>query len=174
MGYSYAGEIPTFYGDFSDWNVFRDRLDQYLEINDLVAEKQRATLLTCLHEDVYKIVRDFFHPALPKEKTFDEICDFLNKQFGKKTSVYRERRAFYNAKQEENESATAWFERVKSLSVECKFGVRYSPILLDQFISGMRSSPVLDRLYEEDDETLNVRKALEIAVVKESTSEIKA
>lgn len=150
--------------------MFAERLDQYFEIKDISEQKKLAVLLTCLEEDVYKTLRDLYYPALPKEKTFEEVCEFLGKQYGEKTpSAYRVRRDFYNAQQEEDESITAWFQRIKHLAVDCRFGNRFSAILLDHFISGMRSSPVLDRLYDEDDETLTVQKALDIVVAKEGS-----
>lgn len=170
---TFFGELPHFYGDFGDWNVFSERLEQFFEINDVPDEKKRAILITCIGDDVYKTLRDVCHPALPKEKTFDELCELLNKQFVKKTSVFRERCNFYNAKQQANETISAWFARVKSLSIDCKFGERFDGILLDRFISGLKPSPVLDRLCEEDEDTLTIQQALDIAVTKESSTKDK-
>lgn len=170
---AFFGELPHFYGDHSDWNVFSERLEQFFEINDVPDEKKRAILITCVNDDVYKTLRDVCHPVLPKEKTYDELCALLNKQFVKKTSVLRERCNFYNAKQNSNETISAWFARIKSLSIDCKFGDRFDGILLDRFISGLRPSPVLDRLCEEDDEALTIQHALDIAVTKESATKEK-
>lgn len=170
---AFFGELPHFYGEFGDWQVFTERLEQFFEINDVPDEKKRAILITCIGDDVYKTLRDVCHPALPKEKTFDELCELLNKQFVKKTSVFRERCSFYNAKQQSKETISSWFARIKSLSVDCKFGDKFDAVLLDRFISGLRPSPVLDRLCEEDDETLTIQQALDIAVVKESSTKEK-
>lgn len=164
------GELPRYYNDgFSDWNVFCERLEQFFEINDVAEEKKKAILITSIDDNVYKTLRDVCHPALPKEKTFEELCALLTKQFVKKTSVFRERCQFYTAKQNASESVSGWFARIKSLSVDCKFGERFDEVLLDRFISGLRPSPILDRLCEEEEDSLTVQKALEIAVNKEST-----
>lgn len=162
------GDIPRFHNYGDDWQVFTERLEQFFEINDVAEEKKRAILLTSISDDVYKTLRDVCHPVLPKSKTFDELCALLNKQFVKKTSVFRERVTFYNAKQMKDENIANWFARIKKLSVDCKFGDRFDEILLDRFISGLRSSPILDRLCEEDEDKLTLQNAVEIAITKES------
>lgn len=165
---AFIGELPKFYSQFDDWQVFTERLEQFFEINDVPEEKKKAVLITSIGNDIYKTLRDVCHPVLPKEKTFDELCELLNKQFIIKTSVFRERYNFYNAKQMKDEKITDWFARIKKLSVDCKFGDKFDSILLDRFISGLRPSMVLDRLCEEDEDKLTLQQALEIAITKES------
>lgn len=162
------GDIPRFYSPGDDWLVFTERLEQFFEINDVADEKKRAILLTSISDDVYKTLRDVCHPLLPKNKTFDELCQLLNKQFVKKTSVFRERVTFYNVKQMKDENIANWFARIKKLSVDCRFGDRFDEILLDRFISGLRSSVILERLCEEDEDKLTMKSAVEIAITKES------
>lgn len=163
------GDIPRFYSQHDDWQVFTERLEQFFEMNDLAEEKKKAILITSISDDIYKTLRDLCHPLLPKNKTFDELVELLNKQFVVKTSVYRERVTFYNAKQMKDESIANWFARIKKLSVDCKFGERFDEILLDRFISGLRSGPILDRLCEEDEDALKLQTAVEIAITKESS-----
>lgn len=166
---SFIGELPKFYSQFDDWQVFTERLEQFFEINDVPEEKKKAILITCIGNDVYKTLRDVCHPILPKDKTFDELCELLNKQYIVKTSVFRERYNFYNAKQFKNEKITDWFARIKKLSVDCKFGDKFEAILLDRFISGLKPSLILDRLCEEDEDKLTLQQAVDIAIVKESS-----
>lgn len=163
------GNLPYFSMGYSDWHVYCERLEQYFEVNDIDAEKRRALLLTSLDETVYKTLRDVCHPSLPKERTYDELLQLLSKQFVVRTSVYRERVSFYTAKQERGETIATWFARLKKLSVDCKFGEHFDAVLLDRFISGLRSSVILDRLCEED-ESLTLQKAVDIATSKESSA----
>jgi len=165
---AFIGELPVYYSGISDWQVYTERLEQFFEVNEIAPEKKKALLLTSLNEDTYKTLRDVCHPQLPKDKTFDELIELLNKQFVVRTSVFRERVKFYTAKQYANESIAFWFARIKKLSIDCKFGDRFDAVLLDRFISGLRSSAILDRLCEEDDD-LTLQKAVEIASSKESS-----
>lgn len=162
------GQLPYFSPYHSDWNIYIERLEQYFEVNDVDAEKKKALLLTSLDESVYKTLRDVCHPQLPKDKTYAELIQLLSKQFVVRTSIYRERVAFYTAKQEVIDSIAVWFARLKKLSVGCQFGEHHDDVLLDRFISGIRLSAVLDRLCEED-HTLTLAKAVEIATAKESS-----
>lgn len=150
--------------------MFKERLEQFFEINDVKDEKKRAILITCISDDVYKTLRDVCHPTLPKEKSFEELCELLAKQFLVKTSVFRERFNFYNTKQSKDESIAGWFARLKKLSVDCKFGDRFDDILLDRFISGLKQGPILDRVCEEDEGKLTLQQVVEIAITKESAT----
>lgn len=163
------GDLPRFHGEYDDWLVFTERLEQFFEINDVVEEKKKAILITSISDQIYKTLKDLCFPLLPKEKTFNELCELLNKQFVIKTSVIRERYTFYNAKQMAGESIANWFARIKKLSIDCKFGERFDAILLDRFLSGLRPSPIFDRLCEEDEDKLTVQLAYEIAINKESS-----
>lgn len=70
---------------------------------------------------------------------------------------------FNNVKQMRGESIGSWFARIKKLSVDCKFEEHFDSILLDRFISGLRPSPILDRLCEENEDTLTLQNAVEMA-----------
>lgn len=170
------GEMPRFHGAYDDWFVYSERLEQFFEVNDIPDEKKKAILLISISVENYKTLRDVCHPVPPKEKTFNELFDLLNKQYVKKTSILRERYNFYNARQKAEESIADWFARIKKLSIDCKFGEQFDGILLDRFISGLKPSAVLDRLCEEEVDSLTLHGALEIAtnresVVKENSTE---
>lgn len=160
--------MPVFSSVTGDWLVYTERLEQFFEIYEIPAEKKKALLLTSIGEDIYKTLRDVCHPVLPKSKTYDELIDMLNKQFCIKTSVYRERMKFYNAKQFAHESISQWFARLKKLSIDCRFGNRFEAVLLDRFICGLRSSAILDRLCEAE-KKLTLQQAIEIAINRESS-----
>lgn len=165
---SMIGSLPRFNGECDDWQVFTERLQQFFEINDVVEEKKRALLITSIADNVYKTLRDVCHPVSPTEKSFAELCTLLGSHYVLKTSVFRERYKFYNAKQKGNESIANWFARLKRLSVNCKFGDNFDGILLDRFISGLGQARVLNRLCDEDAETLTLQEAIDIASRRES------
>lgn len=162
------GNVPEFNSGKDDWSVYSERLEQFFEINDIPEEKRNAFLISSVGADTYKTIRDLCHPQLPKDKTFDELCDLMKKQFTTQVAIYRERVKFYNAKQYATETVTSWFARIKKLSIDCRFCAELESILLDRFISGLRPSPILDRLCEED-ETLKLEDAVAIAINKESS-----
>uniref|UniRef100_A0A1Q3FVA0 Retrotransposon gag domain-containing protein n=1 Tax=Culex tarsalis TaxID=7177 RepID=A0A1Q3FVA0_CULTA len=160
------GSIPEFNGSVDDWNVYQERLEQFFEVNDIVEQKQVALLISVIGADSYKTLRDLCHPVLPKNKSFTELCTLLRKQYSPQVAVFRERTNFYNARQEGYENVTQWYGRLKKLSVDCKFGENLESILVDKFVTGLRTGQILDRLCEEN-ESLTLEQALDLAVNKE-------
>uniref|UniRef100_A0A1L8DAH5 Retrotransposon gag domain-containing protein n=1 Tax=Nyssomyia neivai TaxID=330878 RepID=A0A1L8DAH5_9DIPT len=164
-----VGNIPEF-NQYCDWKVYLERLEQFFLVNDIPDTKRNAILISVIGNETYKTLRDLCHPQLPKDKTFEELCSLMDKQYGPQISVFRERIKFYQARQYDYETVSTWFARVKTLSVDCKFGETLEAILLDRFISGLRNPAILDRLCEETETSLTLVKAVEIAVNKESST----
>uniref|UniRef100_A0A1Q3FZN6 Retrotransposon gag domain-containing protein n=1 Tax=Culex tarsalis TaxID=7177 RepID=A0A1Q3FZN6_CULTA len=160
------GSIAEFNGEFDDWDVYYERLEQYFEVNDVPDAKRSAFLISVIGSDAYKSLRDLCHPVVPKDKPFEELCELLRKQFSRQVAIYRERTKFYNARHENHENATQWYGRLKQLSVDCKFGSNLEQVLVDKFVTGLRPGQVLDRLCEEG-EGLKLEQALDIAINKE-------
>ena len=167
---SIIGQIPEFKaGD--DWTVYYERLEQFFEINDIPDAKKSAFLISVIGTDSYKTLRDLCHPTLPKDKPFEDLCELLRKQFSVQVAIFRERSNFYNAKQIHGENVTNWYGRLKRLSVDCKFGDNLESILLDKFVTGLTNTTLLDRLCEEN-ETIELTQALDIAVNKECSLQV--
>lgn len=160
------GSIPEFVANVDDWNVYEERLEQFFEVNDIDDAKKCAVLISVIGTSTYKILRDLCHPVVPKNKTFEELCELLRKQLSPQVAIFRERSNFYNARQNHGETVTLWYARVKTLAVNCKFGENLESILLDKFVTGLRSGTILDRLCEEN-ETLTLSQAVDIAINKE-------
>lgn len=160
------GSISEYNNELDDWNVYYERLEQFFEVNEVPEEKRSAFLISVIGADAYKSLRDLCHPFLPRDKSFEYLCELLRKQFTPQIAIFRERVKFYNARQEGHENVTQWYGRLKRLSVDCKFCGNLEATLLDKFITGLRPGQVLDRLCEES-ETLKLEQALDIAVNKE-------
>ena len=62
-----------------------ERLDQYLEANDIVGEgkqaKRRAVLISVMGPAAYKLARNLLSPAKPTEKTYEDIVTVLTKHY---------------------------------------------------------------------------------------------
>lgn len=167
-----VAEMSRFYVEWkgqSDWFVYIERFEQFFNVNDVPQEKRKAMFLISISRKEYQTLRHLCHPVSPKDKSYSEIIELLNKQYVKKPTTLRERHKFYNARQKSAESVTEWFIRINQLSIECKFGGQHDGILLDRFVSGLKPSPILDRLFEEEASALTLQEALDIAANKEST-----
>lgn len=160
---------PTFWGGPCDLVVFLERLEQYFSFNDIADNKRRPLLLLAIDVYTHKTLQQLCHPQRPKDKTYEEIVALLKDHFVGRKSVFRERVKFYTERQHSNDSVAEWFARIKTLSVDCKFGEQVNSIVLDRFVSGLRATSILDRLFKEDVD-LTIDKAVEIALSIECLS----
>ncbi|KAJ8916931.1 hypothetical protein NQ315_013403 [Exocentrus adspersus] len=83
-----------------------------------------------------------------------------NSIYGPQTNVWRERRKFYEAKQEINENVADYYARIRSLAVNCNFQVNLTEVLKDKLISGLKRGPILDWVCKEE-----ISKSLEELVM---------
>ncbi|KAJ8965983.1 hypothetical protein NQ314_003799 [Rhamnusium bicolor] len=129
-----------------DWKLWQERLESYMKVNKIENNLRVATLLSLVGGSTYKIMRDLSYPDLPKVKTYEELCKILSQQFAHHSSTWRERVKFYSAQQDNGKSFADFYARIKSLSVDYKFGSRLEEVMKDKKMSGLRSGKVLDRL----------------------------
>lgn len=105
-------------------------------------------LLSCIHDNVYSVQRSVFHPALPKDKTYDELITALRQKYA--TNVLRKRREFYRASQAPTESIKQWAYRIEVLAEDCMLK-KNDEVTVAQFISGLQSDAILTRISEIPD-----------------------
>lgn len=133
----YRSSIGTIseYRPNEDWQMW---VEQYSAANYIEADKKVPVLLTLIGEQAYKTLRNLCDTALPKTKTYDQLCEILKSQFSKRISVFKERIEFYNLRQFDTETVRQWYVRIKNKASSCKFGTNLNEILKDRFVSGLR------------------------------------
>ena len=81
------GSIEPFDPSSGDWEAYEERLEMFLDANAVAEGQQVATLLTVIGKTAYKIVRNLFAPASPKDKTSTELKDALSAHFSPNNSL---------------------------------------------------------------------------------------
>lgn len=162
--------LGEFNSELVEFDVFLAKLEQYFISTDEDDDKKKAAiLLTKLSYETFKLLRDLLYPKEVNKASYKEICDLLISFYGKPVSIFSERKKFYDIRQHENETINEWYSRVKSSASSCLYGNQLSSVLVDKFITGINSAQIFDRLCEED-ETITLARAKEIAVRKEITT----
>ncbi|XP_008179051.1 uncharacterized protein K02A2.6-like [Acyrthosiphon pisum] len=164
--YGTMGTLAEFRID-GDWNVYQERMEQFFLANGIPEERKVPLLITCMGEQAYKMLKDLCDPIKPADRTYEQLCTVLTRQFAKKVSVYRKREEFYNIRQNTNEFVTDWYAKMKNFAAQCSFGSNLIPVLKDKFTTGMKDGPIKDRLYEEET-TKDLSDLVEIAMKKEA------
>ena len=134
----------------TDWSIFKARLQNYFEANEVKAERKRAILLNTFTEDAYKLIHDLSMPVKPEAKTYEELIAIFDGHFSIQVPIFANRMEFYNARMMEEEAVQEWCARIRGLAVHCDFAAtEIDNILRDKFITGFKSGVVQDRLFEE-------------------------
>uniref|UniRef100_A0A674MJC9 Uncharacterized protein n=1 Tax=Takifugu rubripes TaxID=31033 RepID=A0A674MJC9_TAKRU len=118
------GVMGEFKVEKEPWKAYVERLEQFLEANNLAEGKKVATLLSVMGA-VYLV-----QPDKPKDKTFDEIVTVLKGHFGPRPLLV-----------------------LKQCAANCEFGTNLDASLRDRFVSGMRIEACTRRLLSENDLT---------------------
>ncbi|XP_031344039.1 uncharacterized protein LOC116171379 isoform X3 [Photinus pyralis] len=157
--------IKTFnIGD--DWEIFVERLDQYLIANRVEEERKGSILITSVSEEVYKIMKNLCYPEKPFNKTYAALCTLLEDQFKQKVSLFRKRIIFDNLRQGE-ETINEWYVKVRRAAAECEFGTLLDERIKDKFVVGLKPGAVLNRMCEEKP-TKSIAELVEVALAKEA------
>lgn len=101
IGYGMAVSSLAEYHIGEDWELYEERLDQFFVANSVPRERWVAVLITKIGSHAYRILRDLCDPVKPSQKTFEELCEILQKQFAPKVAADKERVEFYNLYQKQ-------------------------------------------------------------------------
>ncbi|KAJ8912589.1 hypothetical protein NQ315_000457 [Exocentrus adspersus] len=149
-----------------DWEIFAERLEQYLKANKVEEERKVSVLITSISEEAYKTLKNVCDPVKPYEKSYADIVKLLDNQFKTKISIFR-RRVTFDLLRQGAESINEWFVKVKKVAADCEFGMSLTERVKDKFVVGLKPGRVLDRLCEEKP-SRELQELLDIAVAKEA------
>ena len=92
------GKIEAFNPQQEEWPQYVERLEQFFEANDLTGEdkavKRRATFLSLIGPESYKLLRSLLAPAKPKEKSYAELVAKLTEHCNLQSNAVRGNAAF--------------------------------------------------------------------------------
>ncbi|XP_052740894.1 uncharacterized protein K02A2.6-like [Bicyclus anynana] len=160
------GKISEFNMHSDNWKLYVERLEQYFKVNKIDSDLYVPTLITVMGAECYELLVNLCTPAKPTSKTFSELTVILEKHLQPKPSILAERFKFRHRKQREGESIAEYVAILKCLSKTCEFGNWLEESLRDQFVCGITSETIRQRLFAE--EKLDFGKAYGLAMSLEA------
>ena len=155
------------YHESDDWEMYVERLEFYFVANDITDEpKKKATLLSVCGAATYKLMCDLVAPAKPKDKTFKQLKEVIQKHLKPKPSVIVQRYKFNTRSQIQGESVAEFVANLRNIAKDCNFGAALSDSLRDRLVCGVGSERVQRRLLAEVDLTFD--NAFSIATAMEA------
>lgn len=155
----------TFNPKKEDWETYIERLELYLEVKEVKAEKRTAHLLTKVGMETYKLIRELCAPVKPKDKKFKDIVELIKNHYNPKRNEAMERCKFQKVSQAPNETIANYVARLKELSLFCNFA-DLNTALRDQLVCGVADHDTRVALFSE--ENLTYEKAVQISSTRES------
>ena len=124
--------------------------------------------LTLIGGEGYAILRNLCAPALPSTKTYHEFATIMKNHMDPTPNVMLERYKFKQCQQGGNEDIKSFVEKLKRASTYCEFGTTQNDNMRDQFVWGVKTEALQNRLLREKE--LTFEKAVELAIAFEMAS----
>ena len=163
MATSY-GKLQEFKPDTEPFKAYFERVDLYFTANEIEAGKQVPILLNCIGASTYELLRVFFAPNTPSQKSLSDIIEALSKHYEPQRSIIVERFHFHKRNQAMGETIAEYD------AATCKFGDALQDTLRDRLVCGLTHESVQRRLLSEKE--LTYAKAIEIARGMEAADKV--
>ena len=169
MASNTIGKLTEFDPATDSVAAYVERAQLYFEANEIGEAKRVAVFLTAVGGKTYALLRNLLAPALPKDKTFDDIVEELKKHYQPKRLVIAERFYFHRRCQAAGETVADFVAELRRLTTHCEFGTHLDEALRDRFVCGLRSEATQKKLLTEA--KLTFKQAVEIAQSMEKAAE---
>ena len=163
------GRIEVFDETLELWDAYKERLDQFFIANSVKDDKKVPALLSLIGGRTYGVLRDLTAPALPAERTYENLCRTLKDHFASRPRIIAERFRFHKRDQHETESIRDFNASLRKLSEFCKFGDTLNDTLRDRIVCGLQNEHIQQRLLAQNDD-LTYEQALDIALAMEAAT----
>ena len=147
MANNQIGHIEPFEIGSDDWELYAERLEQFLLANGIDDDKKKvAVFITVIGPKAYALLRNLVAPTKPHEKEYKELIDAMQAHLKPKPLTIAERFKFNRRKQQEGESIAQFLAGLRKLAETCNFGAKLDEQLRDRMVEGLRSESIQKRL----------------------------
>ena len=149
-------QFETFNPSKEQWNLWSCRFDQWLLLSsfsggDNAEAKKRAACCTYIGSETFTLLCSFCTPGKPEDKTYEELKEKLDKQYGVKKLVLAERYRFYWYKQSKTQSLIDYVAELRKLALTCDWNeAQLADNLRDKFVMGLYNERLLQQLLTHD------------------------
>lgn len=162
MSVGKVGKIRDFDVKSGNWTLYEERLQMFFKVNKVEKDMWLPMLITGMGDEAYELLSTLCSPRKPVDITYEEAVTFLKNHLQPKPAVMAERYRFRQRRQKDDESVAQYLTELKKLSKTCEFGASLEDNLRDQFVCGVKSDVIRQRLFAEDN--LTYSGAVKLAV----------
>ena len=127
---SLIGKLVDFDPAVETWEQYAEWLQHFFDVNEIQDDsRKRSILLSVLTPKTYKLLRSLLSPEQPKDKSFAQIVEVLQKHHTPSPSEIVQRFKFHSRSRKEGESIASYVAELRSLAEHCNFGDTLSTML---------------------------------------------
>lgn len=157
------GQVGEFDPTGGTWSSYQDRIEMYFKVNDVKEELKLPTLIAMMGNQAYELLVNLASPKKPSELAYSVAVEIMRGHLQPTPSVLAERYRFRQRRQATDESITTYVAELQRLARYCDFGSNLDTNLRDQFVCGLGSDYIRQRLFAEDINKLTYKKAVTFA-----------
>ena len=115
------GYMDSFNADNKTISAYLERFDLFVQANGVANDKKVPVFLSVLGGKTYALLRNLDSPALPKDKSLDDLTQELRNHIEPKKVVIVERFNFYHHEQQSGERIMTYVAELRRLATDCAF-----------------------------------------------------
>ncbi|XP_059053525.1 uncharacterized protein LOC131847859 [Achroia grisella] len=161
------GRVSEFDIRTGAWSSYIERLEMYFTANSVKNDLKLPTLIAVIGDEAYELLVNLASPRKPSELEYEVAVNLLRDHLQPAPSALAERFRFRQRRQAADENIASYVAELKKLTRHCKLGDNLNENLRDQFVCGLKSDIIRQRLFAEDEE-LNFAHAVKIATSLEA------
>ena len=155
------GQVQEFDHGRETVTAYLERVQMFFVANKIEEDRQVPVLLSVIGGKTYALLRSLLSPQLPKEKSFSQLAEALQKHYEPKPVVIVQRFHFHRRNQAPGESVAQYVAELRRLAADCKFEGYLEEALRDRLVCGLRNENTQKRLLTDPELTL--AKAIDVA-----------
>lgn len=141
--------------DAADWFARMEAAKTILEVSCGQSMDSKTYLIAVIGKDALSLLKDLLSPKNIDAVAYDVIKSTLLTHLVRQRLEIAERFAFYAVVQEDGESVSLFFSRLKKAAEHCNFGSYLDDMLRDRLVLGCRSEDARRKLLQTDKLTLS-------------------
>ncbi|XP_075534294.1 uncharacterized protein LOC142568081 [Dermacentor variabilis] len=156
------GKLDEYDEKDQNFQSYLERFEHFITANNIREEKKLAVFFSVIGPRMHEVLRSLVVPAVPGDKSFEEVTVLLKKHCSPSCSVITERCKFNRQAQEEQENVEDFIAALKHLARKCDFSLFQQDVQRDRLVAGIRHEETQLALFAE--ENLTFQKACKIAL----------
>lgn len=158
------GRVKEFDVAKGNWKAYCERVDMFFTANGIKETLKLPAFLAMVGDETYELMSNLTSPQAPSSLSYDQLKEVMANHLQPKPSIMAERYRFRQRRQRADENLANYIADLKRLARYCEFNSTLEDNLRDQFVCGVASDNMRQRLFAESKLTFTGAVTLAISI----------